>query len=98
MQSAVQDSRGSYVGGGKGTQVMDVISGIALSLERGKDRRDQAWFQSKLSSLQLVQAQPLPWGKSRGVGFQSFMMSFFHPNPNHRPLAVALAENKALPR
>ena len=38
--ASVSVPRSCYIGGSAGTQVCDIVAGISLTLERGKDRRD----------------------------------------------------------
>jgi serine/threonine protein kinase len=82
---------------------MDDIFKDILRILYGKDRQQfddegahQARFIEKLSTLQLKRADALPWGKSRGIRFQTFLRVFFLPSPKARPSARALSEDQAL--
>ena len=59
-------------------------------------RDDPSVFNSKLASCKLLEADALPWGRSRSVSFRDFMRRFFTPDPPSRPLAGTLARDKAL--
>ena len=59
-------------------------------------RKDATRFLQKLGTLRLQDASCLPWGKSRGRVFQTFLHTFFLPSPQSRPLARTLTQHKAL--